>query len=358
MRRPAWLALAAVAAAAAAPAAADEKGDRIRLEYHALEGCPDSATFEARVRSVAHARFVDEAQTFIFDVQIDAGRPLTGRLTVRRGDDVEGVREVHADTCAEVIDALVLMVELAIEPAAHSQAAAVATATSEAPLSALPGSVAPVPSPAPPPPDTREPHQPDMARRANVAPDMRGVNPAPRSASASARTYYLGADIAYATAVTPRILGGPSPYLGWRFNREGPIDPGMRLAFVYASSGSVDAAGGAVSFTWVVGRADGCLLSWPPGRAHLLGCARIEGGALAASGALVAGAQTRMRGWLSTGPLLRAEWGPLGSLFLDADVAAMLRVTDDRFFFAPDATVYAVPLVGLEAAAGVGVHFL
>jgi hypothetical protein len=36
----------------------------------------------------------------------------------------------------------------------------------------------------------------------------------------------------------------------------------------------------------------------------------------------------------------------------------MLHVTDDRFYFGPDATVYDVPLVGVEAAAGLGVHFL
>ena len=97
---------------------------------------------------------------------------------------------------------------------------------------------------------------------------------------------------------------------------------------------------------------------WSLGPAHLLACLRVEGGALTADGASVPGAASRMRAWVAFGPVLRAEWALLGSLFLDADVAAMLHVTDDRFYFGPDATVYDVPLVGVEAAAGLGVHFL
>jgi len=35
----------------------------------------------------------------------------------------------------------------------------------------------------------------------------------------------------------------------------------------------------------------------------------------------------------------------------------MIHVTEDRFYFRPDTTVYQVPVAGLETGGGLGVHF-
>lgn len=165
--------------------------------------------------------------------------------------------------------------------------------------------------------------------------------------------------MAIATAVLPRALVAPSLYFGWRLpGGHGVFEPGLRIAFVYGTSGEFNAAGGAVQFTWAVGRVDGCVLSWSAGPAHLFACARLEAGALTGAAAIVPGAHSSTSGWLAAGPLLRAEWAPVGPLFFDADIAAMLHLTDDRFYFAPNSTVYTVPFGGLEGAAGLGVHFL
>ena len=173
------------------------------------------------------------------------------------------------------------------------------------------------------------------------------------------RTFYVGSDVALCHGgVAANHVSPLSPYAGWRSASDGVFAMGVRVAFLYGTTGSVEAAGGAASFTWVVGRVDGCGLSWPPGPAHLLACVRVEAGTLEGAGTLVPAAQSRTRGWLAAGPLLRAEWMPIGTIFLDADVAAMAHVTHDRFYFPPDSTVYAVPLGGLEAAGGLGVHFL
>ena len=135
MRGPSWLAVVVAAVTAASVAAADDdEGERIRLEYRAAVGCPDQASFEAAARSrKAPLLFVHQGQARTFDVRIEAGPPFTGRLVLRRGDVVEGTREVHAGSCAEVADALSLMVQLAVDPSALLDPSPFPTAPAPAP---------------------------------------------------------------------------------------------------------------------------------------------------------------------------------------------------------------------------------
>jgi hypothetical protein len=333
---------------AARSAWASDSREPIQLEYIAAPpGCPGRGEFQARMESAAGIRFVDGSATRTFAVRIDEGTPLVGRLVVRRGDVDEGSREVRANRCSALVEALAVVVALAVDPNAMLEGDAGSTTSQPAPLTA--GDL-PVASNLPPPPIA----PPDKRLDAAAIPEAQ--QSAPRAVEP--RTLYVGADVALATAVSPHTLVGPSPYVGLRFGNPGRFQPGLKVAFLYADSGSIEAASGSASFHWAVVRADGSALLWSLGPAHLLACLRVEGGALTADGASVPGAASRMRAWVAFGPVLRAEWALLGSLFLDADVAAMLHVTDDRFYFGPDATVYDVPLVGVEAAAGLGVHFL
>jgi hypothetical protein len=182
-------------------------------------------------------------------------------------------------------------------------------------------------------------------------------SPPPPSA-ALPHTLSLGADFAVATDVSPQTLLGVSPSLGWRSGRASLLAPSVSAAFLRATSGTLTVPGGAAAFTWTVGRVDGCLVSWPPGAARLLGCLRVEAGLLEAAGSEVASPQTRQRGWFALGPLARGEWELLSPLFVAAQAAVMVHVTADHFYFIPNTTVYDVPVVGLEASVGVGVHFL
>jgi hypothetical protein len=135
--------------------------------------------------------------------------------------------------------------------------------------------------------------------------------------------------------------------------------PSVSLSFLRVPTGTLDVTGGgAASFTWTTGRIDGCAVAWPPGRARLLGCARVEAGLLEAAGSGVGSAKSRGTFWFAAGPLVRAEWEILPPLFVAADGALMVRATADRFYFTQDSTVYTVPYVGAEAAVGVGVSFL
>ena len=69
-------------------------------------------------------------------------------------------------------------------------------------------------------------------------------------------------------------------------------------------------------------------------------------------------ARTRLRPWVAAGPVARAEWSFVWAVFLDAEIGALFRVTDDRFVFLPSTLVYEVPLVGVSVGLGLGAHFL
>jgi hypothetical protein len=341
--------LAIAATTAARAAEASETREPIQLEYTAPPGCPDRGEFQARLASAAGIRFVAGGATSTVDVRIEDGTPLVGRLVVRQGDEIEGSREARAGTCSALVEALVLMVDLAVDPpAADGRPGNVTIAQPVAPAA---GNVEVAANPSPP----------------SIAPaDHPGLyslrtsetEPTPAVRLLVPRTLYVGADAALATAVSPHTLAAPAPYVGLRLGTPGPFQPVLRIAFLYATDGTIEAASGSASFHWTVFRVDGSALSLPLGPVHLLACLRLEAGTLTGAGAVVLDAERRTRMWLAAGPVLRAEWAAIGALFLDVDASAMLHFTDDRFYFAPDATVYSVPLLGVEAAAGLGVHFL
>ena len=86
-------------------------------------------------------------------------------------------------------------------------------------------------------------------------------------------------------------------------------------------------------------------------------CARLEAGALEGDGerggrARNAASPLARRG--SAGP---RGWTFLPPVFLEAEVGALLRPTNDRFYFQPDTTVYQVPLFAMSAGVGLGAHF-
>ena len=91
---------------------------------------------------------------------------------------------------------------------------------------------------------------------------------------------------------------------------------------------------------------------------RLTACARLEAGALKVAAIGVAAPETRLRPWLAAGPLARVEWAFLPPMFLEAEMGALLRPTNDRFYFQPDRTIYQVPLFAMSGGVGLGAHFL
>lgn len=341
----------------AAPAVAQEEAEPIRLVYRASEACPDEGSFVARIRArTARARLAwagEAARTFT--VVTEAGPPPSGHVIVTGGDRPEGTRWVQGDTCSDVVDALALVVALAIDPRASSPAEARPLTAASMPASSAPPSLALPDSPPDVPSASPAPRAPVRTSRADdTAPEGSVSEPTLKSGAFSA-----GADFAVATGVAPNALLGAAPYVGWRAKSARVLDPSIRLAFMRAGSGNVVVpSGGSATFTWTVGRIDACPVAWPRGVLRTTACVRVEAGALEAAGADIVAARTRLRPWVAAGPVARAEWSFVWAVFLDAEIGALFRVTDDRFVFLPSTLVYEVPLVGVSVGLGLGAHFL
>lgn len=338
---------------AAGPVLADDSGEPIALRYTASADCPDAVAFENLVRGrTTRARFVPVGQTRTFDVLLRGGEHPSGRLTVLRDGAAEGTREVHADSCGEAADALALIAALAVDPTASLGP------TPSAPPQPPPVATSNAAS-TPPEPSSRDVGTEPTARAGPTPPAAAKESaPAPVARSTAPHTLFIGADLVVAGGVPSGPLIGVSPLLGCRSSSTGLIAPSIRASFLRAGSSASDASGGSAAFTWTLGRLDGCVLSWPPGRARLLACARLEAGVVDASASGIPAAQSAGRPWVALGPAVRGEWDFLRPLFLEVDVAPLARLTTYRFWVLPNTTLYDVSTVGLEASAGLGAHFL
>ena len=341
------LVVAALAATRAANGA--EASEPIDLDYAASPGCPDRAAFEARVRADAtRVRFEAAGNARrAFTIRLEQGPPAVGRLTVRNDAGDVRTREVRADTCAHAADAMALVLALAVDP------------TATAPVETPPSSNGAPSSPAASPPDAPEAESPTAPAAQVLAapvPPARDRLSRPTEASNPLRALFAGADFSVATGPAPDALWALSPYVGWRRPVEGFFAPSVRASFVRASMGAIPVLGGAAAFTWTAGRVDGCGPTVTTGPASLLGCVRVEVGSLEVTGSGVPTGATSAPGWVAGGALARAEI-LLPVVFVDAEIAAMAHVTDDRFYFHPGVTAYQVPFLGIEASGGMGVHF-
>ncbi len=251
----------------------------------------------------------------VFEVIIDGGAPSTGRITIHGADHVlVGARSVQGDTCADVAEAIALVIALAVDPRAT-------------------------------PPETPRP-----SIQTALAGNLREVRP---------QRAFVGADIAVVSGAGPTALLAVSPFVGWRANGSSALDPSLRLAFLRAGTGSFQAPlHASASFTLTVGRLDACPATFRHGLIRGTACVRVEAGALEAAGGNIAGARSSVRPWLAAGPLARAEVSPIARLFMDFEAGALFRIYDDRFAFAPDVPLYEVPVVGFFVGAGAGVDFL
>jgi len=377
-------------------AAADEPAEPVRLTYQAPAGCPDEAAFVARLlartRRVRPAWPGEHARTFA--VVVNAGSPASGQVTIRGDVGSDKTRSLQGDTCSDVADGMALVVALAIDPhwgAGPSPPASAPVAgpaddsahgaTSRAPLAevnvppapAEEGNASPPPSPGPsaegnaalnPPAGPSAllvvaPAESPADRTVAPVPEVASSDHAPPEVSATARSFFVGGDFAVATGVAPGALFGGSPYVGWRGNRAGWVDPSVRLAFLRATSDTIDVVGeGLANFTWTVGRLDVCPLASPRWAARAQACVRAEAGALEGRGFGISGAADRLRAWLAAGPILRVEWALPWRLFVDAEAGLLLRVTDDHFVFQPDVSIDRVPWVGATTGIGLGIDFL
>ena len=350
--RRAWLAAVTfgLATGAVAPGLAQEEqeeGEPIELSYRSSEGCPNEAAFMAEVRARTPLALIAGAGAAVrsFAVSLEIGPPAKGSVTLKDASGRQGTRRVQADTCADVADALSLVVALAVDPGAKSlpERTPSPAAASTPPLRAAPassGASANLVS------ATGDPHE--------------GTAPPPRGAirTGAHGVLFAGVDFSMDSGVSPSTLLGPSPFLGWQAGSARALASSFRLAFLRAATGTIGAPDGTATFTWTVGRLDACSVALAGEGLRATACARVEAGSLQVAGGAIVDSLTRVRPWLAAGVLARGEWTFLAPLFLEVDVGALVRATTDRFFFEPDTTVYKVPSLGASASVGAGAHFL
>jgi hypothetical protein len=271
-------------------------------------------------------RFAQPGETVRrFDVTLFDGAPASGEISVVDAEGPHGARRVRAATCAEVADAVALVVALAVNPEtpAHHASAPVRTGTR------IPGASGPLP-----------PQRTGIARV--------GVTP-------KTWRFFAGADLALNGGVTPDVLAAGSPYLGWQAT-DGILVPELRLSAIRSMSNEV-VSNGQASFAWTAGRLDGCPVAWQSAAWRVAPCVRIEAGAIQVETTGVPAPRTRLTGWFAAGALVRAEWDLADALFADTELAALVRAANDRFVVLPDTTLYQVRRIGLGAALGLGARF-
>ena len=342
-------ATATILVGAPASAAAAATGDTpIRLEYEAGRGCPDRDSFVASLR----------ARTDRFDVvdgDVGAGpRAIEYRVTLVPGDGVTGrvesvspdgsssSRELRGSTCAEVADALALVVALDID--AH------ATAAQDPSPSPEPG-VAVVPEPR-----LSAPAAPAVLPGPHEA-------PLPRVARSPSRWhFYASAGVSASGGATPGALVGPEALVEARLAPESShaltLGLDARLGVSVGWSSADGPEGDAARFTRTAVLLDVCPLRVAAGPFEASACARVEGGSLEADGAGMAVSLRTTRPWLAGGGLALVRWTPVEPLFVQLEGGATVAFVRDRFSFDdPPALLYAVPAIGPLASAAVGARF-
>jgi hypothetical protein len=343
---------------------AQDRAEPIRLDYRASSGCPDEAGFLARIRArTVQARAAlpgEHARTFI--VTLETGASPWGQVAVVGADGPPHPRRVEAGTCGEVADALALVVALAVDPRSlpgSAEAAGGDQPQTTATAAPTPAATATAEPPVPPPQQAAL--RPTRPAEAEPRPPVTPVERPSPTVSSGVGALSIGADVSMSTGASPHVLASVSPFVGLRTRTRSVFEPSARLAFFRAGTPPLAAAGADAAFTWTVGRVDLCPFDLGRSAIQVATCVRAEAGELDVAASHITPALTKRRVWFAAGPLVRAEWSFYRWGFLDLELGALFRVTNDRFYFVPDSpssTVYQVPLVGVSAGTGLGVRFL
>jgi hypothetical protein len=314
----------AVLAAGAASAA--ERAEPVRIEYRAPAGCPNTRAFTwmvgERVSRPRAARPGEVARLFVVEVETtDEG--AVGHLTIREPDGSEASRSLRASDCAELADALALIVALAVDPRA-----------STGPLSEPPSA-----GDQPPPP---------------------AAEPTPKPAAASSDRPSVGfesaAELIVASGMAPGSLLGVKLSVGLVGGEDRATAPAARLAVMHAPQRSFSVAGATMSVRWWAAGLELCPLALPLGEGLTTRpCGQLEWGRLWAVGSNTVGGREARGRWFASGALAKLVWAPSGQLLVEADLAAVAPLAADRYLIG-STVVHQLPVVAGRAGIGLGMH--
>jgi hypothetical protein len=320
---------------------------RVHVDYVAARGCPDESAFVADLRArVPQLVLVrdDDALGLQVKVRRRAER-FEGRIVVRERGASPSQRTVEGDTCAEVVAAVTLIAALTVDPSARVAPGADSSRDASAadvgtPTTPEPGPAAQVlESAAAPSSDVPGAAQPGEAQ-------------GDRAPSSS---LLIGAHAAGSSRLTGTVLPSGALFVDLASTRRGLLAPSVRFRVERSARGTSTAIRGAGQFTWTLGSLELCPLAWVAWRLRVSSCARVDAGAVAAEGRDVKPAVSDSRLWLSGGAVLRTRYHIAGALYVELEETVFAPVFRDRFFVAPDVTVFRAAAAGWVVSGGLGV---
>ncbi|RYZ08388.1 MAG: hypothetical protein EOO73_08020 [Myxococcales bacterium] len=331
--------------AQAQPASPEYAPEQVELDYLSSAGCPSKESFvrevTARIRRPVDWVAADGRVLVALSLSHTEGL-ATGRLEVARAAAPPTLREFTAQTCGEVASALALVVALALDPNARTEA--------------LPEPPPAVPVEEPSAPSAAEPAPLPAAAPSAAPSEMAAPLPTRRESPPLHLVAWLGPVAGVDAGYAPKPLVTFGVSLGARVSWGSWLTPTLQLTPLWGKTGSTGPAAALGSFSWAMARLEACpvdlrLAPW-------LGfspCLAGEIGRLAARGTEQGVEPTAAERWWAASGVTAAVHLELGNWFVRLSGEGMFPVIRDEFvFLEPERTVHRPNAFAYGGRLGVG----
>lgn len=303
---------------------------RTSLLFEAPPACGGKAAFEERVLERSrHIEFVEAAPEHEVRLELEWGgssrdlhprdsRPLVAHLRVQRPLQSPLDRRISARSCEEALEALALMVAIALDP------------------EGIVGT------------------EPVASERPTVGAEPEA--PASTDTGGSHWRVFLGAGVQVQGAAAPEGLVGPELSAGLDWLRDSMWSPSMRVGVSRTSREDLQAAGGIASFELAALTLEACPLRATLAAVSLGPCLFGNYGRLLARGADTVAARSVERPWWVVGASAWLAWAPTPFAALTATARLGRPGVRDTFQFEP-LPFHRVPAWAASGSLGLEVRF-
>jgi hypothetical protein len=289
--------LGALALLAGAESASAEQAP-VQIWYRSAAGCPDGAAFIARLAALGRpAQLASAGDRVDFVVTLGGPSPepqTLGRLERQIQSGSVAIRELRAERCEDVAEALALSLELALKPAQED--------APEVPEVVAPSAPASVPS-----------VSPLMAETAALVERTEADDSRP--------VWSVGLQGTFATGAAPALMPGLALSVAVAAAQEGPSARLSLRAGYRATDPTQDYP--AMHVAVLSARPEGCPWAWAARSLRLEPCIGVDVGVLRTQGGGEQG-RTDLGLWLGAAAHVRAVWRVAGRWALEAEVGGFV----------------------------------